>query len=134
MSCLRGAIIGYGFIASKGHIPAYARLRTRSHAVKIVAVADPCDARRQAAVRDIPEVRVYQDADALLRAQTSDLDFVDISTPPAFHYPLALRAIENGLHVLCEKPLVLSSVQAADLIRRAQASRVVVMPFHNYRH
>jgi predicted dehydrogenase len=134
MNCLRGAIIGYGFIASKGHMPAYARLGSRSDAVKIVAVADPCDARRQAAHRDIPGVRVYSDAEALLREHTSDLDFVDISTPPAFHYPLAVAAIQNGLHVLCEKPLVLSSVQAADLIRRARAGRVVVMPFHNYRH
>jgi predicted dehydrogenase len=134
MTRLRGAIIGYGFIASKGHMPAYARLGTRSDAVKIVAVADPCEARRRAAIRDIPGVRVYPDAEELVREQAGDIDFVDISTPPVFHYPQAIRAIENGLHVLCEKPLVVSSVQAVDLIRRAIAGRVVIMPYHNYKY
>jgi predicted dehydrogenase len=134
MTRLRGAIIGYGFIASRGHMPAYARLRAQSDAVNIVAVVDPSDGRRQAAIRDIPGVKIFSDAEALLREQAANIDFIDICAPPMFHYPLAVRAIESGLHVLCEKPLVVSRVQAADLIRRARAGRVVVMPCHNYRH
>lgn len=130
MTRLRGAIIGYGFIASRGHMPAFGRLE---HMLSIVAVADPCAALREAARRDIPGVAVYENANELMRANPHPLDFVDIATPPAFHYSLIVAAIENGLHVICEKPLVLSKEQADDVVRRALAAKRVVMPCHNYR-
>ena len=44
-------------------------------------------------------------ADWKTAVSRSDVDMVIISTPPSLHADMALFAIENGKHVLCEKPL-----------------------------
>src|SRR5690349_17323060 len=54
----QGAIVGFGFIAEKGHLPAY--LARRDFAV--VAVADVCAARRELARKLLPQARIYEDA------------------------------------------------------------------------
>ena len=59
---LKGAIAGFGFISGKGHHPAY---RQRSD-VEIVAIADVCPARLEAARAAAPQARLYPDFRALL--------------------------------------------------------------------
>jgi predicted dehydrogenase len=130
---LRGAVVGYGFIASGGHMPAYLeRARTRGD-VKIVAVADVCEPRRVKAGEHSPGVRTYESAEALLAAE-QDLDFIDIATPPSDHARIARLAFDRGLHVLCEKPLATSTEEARDLVERAHKAKRVLFPCHNYRH
>ena len=46
MRNLRGAIVGYGFIAEKGHAPAYRATERAGLGLEIVAIADGCPARR----------------------------------------------------------------------------------------
>src|ERR1700694_335063 len=99
---LRGAVVGYGFIASRGHLPAYLERAKRQGDVEITAAADVCPARRERAQRELPGVRLYSSYQALLRAEADDLDFVDICTPPSAHLDIAQAALERGLHVLCE--------------------------------
>jgi predicted dehydrogenase len=130
---LRGAVVGYGFIASGGHVPAYLeRKRTRGD-VDVVAVADICAARRRKAKETLPGVRVYEDVETLL-AKEKDLDFIDIATPPSEHARIARLAFDRGLHVLCEKPLATSTDEARDLVARAERHGRVLFPCHNYRH
>jgi predicted dehydrogenase len=127
---LRGALIGYGFILSKGHLPAYLKRPD----VELVAVADICDSRRHMAQELLPEARVYTDYEILLEQEAENLDFVDIATPPAFHAEIARLAFQKGLHVLCEKPLTTTLSDAADLLQLAQQSKRVLFPCHNYKH
>src|SRR5690349_17840704 len=101
---LRGAVIGYGFISGKGHIPAYLQRKD----VEITAVADICEARRELARKALPQARIYSSYLELPSAERGRLDFVDIATPPCDHAKIAHAALENGLHVLCEKPLTTS--------------------------
>jgi predicted dehydrogenase len=61
-----------------------------------------------------------------------DLDAVAIVTPVSMHFDLALRALEAGKHVLIEKPLAASSAQAEELIRRADAAGLVLLPGHTF--
>lgn len=129
MKTKKGAIIGFGFISGKGHFPAYQQ-RTD---VEIVAIADVCEARLEAAKKLNPNLRVYANADDLLKHETQ-LDFVDISTPPAYHAEIALKALAQGLHVLCEKPLTTSIAEAQTLLLAAKKNRRVVFPCHNYKH
>ncbi len=126
---LRGALVGYGFIGAKGHVPAYAK---RSD-VELVAVADVCPARRAKVPEQLPRARVYESAEALLAAE-KDLDFLDVATPPCDHAAIARRGLELGLHVLCEKPLTTTLADAAGLLELAQRSRRVLFPAHNYKH
>lgn len=126
---LRGALIGYGFIQSKGHAPAYLK---RSD-VEIVAVADICEARRAAAQEALPNARIYTHHEILLESEEG-LDFVDIATPPCDHAAIAIAAFKRRLHVLCEKPLTTRLEDATTLLKAAQETKRVLFPCHNYKH
>ncbi len=130
----RGALVGYGFIGSKGHAAAYAeRARARGD-VEIVAVADICEPRRAAAAQAFPGARIYPSAEALFGSENGGLDFVDVCTPPSEHATIARAALERGLHVLCEKPLTTTREDAAALLQQAARVRRVLFPCHNYKH
>jgi len=148
---LRGALIGYGFIMEKGHGAAYQqRMRgewrgpgaaglapqhlAQQSDVRIVAVADLSEARRKLAAEHFPGVRVYPDHLALLAAEAANLDFVDIATPPAEHAAVAKAALDQGLHVLCEKPLATSIADAREMLEAARDAKRVLYPCHNYKH
>jgi len=131
---LRGAVIGYGFISGKGHIPAYLERQRTLRDVDIVAVADISEPRREAARAALPGVRLYDSAEALLAAEAGSLDFVDISTPPCDHAAIAHLALDAGLHVLCEKPLTTTVAEARSLLEHARRAKRVLFPCHNYKH
>ena len=126
---LKGAIVGFGFISSKGHFPAY----LQRNDVEIAAVADLCPARLEAARAAIPGARLYSSWAELLEKERQ-LDFIDIATPPTSHSEIALAALAKGLHVLCEKPITANLAQAKRLTEAARERRRVVFPAHNYKH
>ncbi|MEO5969853.1 MAG: Gfo/Idh/MocA family oxidoreductase [Bdellovibrionia bacterium] len=131
---LRGAVIGYGFISGKGHIPAYLERANSKQDVEIIAVADICEARRARAQEALPKARIYSDYLALLKSESENLDFVDISTPPCDHAKIAHAALDLGLHVLCEKPLTVTLEEAEALLKHAVRAQRVLFPCHNYKH
>jgi predicted dehydrogenase len=126
---LKGAIVGLGYIAGKGHLPAYLKMKD----VRIVAVADITPARLELARQSIPGVRTYATHEELLAAE-DELDFIDIATPPSDHATIALAAAARGIHVLCEKPLTTSTESAKKLLLTARKKKVVIFPCHNYKH
>ena len=111
---LRGAFIGFGNVAANGHLPGWKSCAD----VTIVAAADAVAARREAFRAACPGGRWYDSVDALLSHER--LDFVDICTPPGSHVALIKQALDAGLHVLCEKPLV-TRVEDAQIIAAAAA-------------
>jgi len=127
-STLRGAIIGFGQVAERGHLPAWL---TRTDA-EIVAVADP-DAERQARARALlPRASVFGDACDLLRE--ADLDFVDIATPPALHAPLIMAAAAAGRHIICEKPLAVSADEYGQVHDAVTRAGVALFTVHNWKY
>ncbi|MEP6865312.1 MAG: Gfo/Idh/MocA family oxidoreductase, partial [Deltaproteobacteria bacterium] len=128
---LQGALIGFGFIAEKGHVPAYLAAPDK---LEIVAVADVCAARREKARQVLPNARIYSDVKTLLQAEAKRLDFVDIATPPCDHAAIAHAAFEHGLHVFCEKPIATSGADAKAMLDHAQKVKKVFFPSHNYKH
>jgi predicted dehydrogenase len=61
------------------------------------------------------------------------IDIVDIVTPTHCHAEMAIEAVKNGKHVLCEKPLGLNLKQCKQMFAAAQKAKVVHMVCHNYR-
>jgi predicted dehydrogenase len=122
-------VVGYGFISGKGHIPAFLKRED----VEVVAVADICPARREAAAKALPKARVYATYQELLAAEKG-LEILDIATPPYAHAEIAVAGLQRGLHVLCEKPLAPTTAQAREMLSAAQAARRVLFPCHNYKH
>jgi predicted dehydrogenase len=123
-------MVGFGFIAEGGHLPAY---RSR-HGFDIVAVADTCAARRDAARRALPAARIYENHEKMLVEEASRLEFIDITTPPYAHAPIARAALAAGLHVICEKPFATTVADARAMIGAARRANRVIFPAHNYKH
>ena len=123
------AVVGYGFISGKGHVPAFLK---RSD-VEVVAVADICPERLALAKKDLPEARLYSTWQELLEKE-KNLDIVDIATPPYAHAEIAVAALKKGFHVLCEKPLAPTTAQAREMLAAAEAAKRVLFPCHNYKH
>jgi predicted dehydrogenase len=73
----------------------------------------------------------YTSAEALLA--DADIDAVIIASSNASHAPLALAAIERGLHVLCEKPLGLDAAEAGRIAAAADGAGIVSMTPFTYR-
>lgn len=78
---------------------------------------------------DIP--RRYENYEALL--DDSDVDVVYVSTPHPFHAEWAIRALEAGKHILCEKPMTLNFAQAEAVVEAARASDRFLMEAFMYR-
>lgn len=125
---MKGALIGFGFIASKGHFPAY----LERDDVDIVAVCDSSAQRLALIQKSHPDIRVYQNHKALLSHE--QLDFIDICTPPFLHHEVAHSAAQRGIHVLCEKPLTATLSEAEKMLGYAKENKVVIFPCHNYKH
>jgi predicted dehydrogenase len=122
----RGAFIGFGNVAAKGHLPGW---QSRND-VTIVAATDVLATRRDAFLEACPKGRWYENVDDLLSGET--LDFVDICAPPSSHAALIKQALDADLHVLCEKPLV-TRLADARLVAAASASAGrVVYTVHNW--
>lgn len=125
---LKGALVGFGAIAEKAHLPAFASFPDR---FAITAVTEGNPQRLEAAKAALPHARLYADMDAMFEHE-SELDFVDICTPPHLHAQLALAALKRKMHVLCEKPLTLSGVDLNLLTAAAKESERALFTVHNW--
>jgi myo-inositol 2-dehydrogenase / D-chiro-inositol 1-dehydrogenase len=134
MRTLRGALVGYGFIAENGHLPAYRAAMRSGLPLEIVAIAESCPERRRKAERDFPTLRVYDDYQTLFACEAESLDFVDVTTPPYVHAEVVHAAFDRGLHALCEKPMATSCTDAASMVAHARRNERVLYPCHNYKH
>ncbi len=92
--------------------------------VEIVAVAD-VDSRRLAEFKKrFPDARVYEDYRVLLERER-ELDSVNVSTPDHMHGPIAMAALQRGLHVYGQKPLTHDIFETRRLTEIARAKNVV---------
>ena len=124
-SQLRVGMIGTGF-GSLVQIPAF-----RAHGrAEVVAVASgtPGKAKKTADTLSVPHA--FDDWRKLVAA---DLDLVSITTPPSLHHPMALAALAAGKHVLCEKPMAMSTAEADDMLAHGNRARRVHMIDHELR-
>ena len=128
---LRGAIIGFGNIATRGHLPAY-----RDHEVAdrlhIAAVMDVVGQTREKARELLPGAKFYPDIHTLLADE--ELDFVDICTPPQAHAHVIDACVQNNIHLICEKPLAHTAAISAELVEKIRGAGVVFMPCHQYKY
>jgi predicted dehydrogenase len=125
---LRGAIVGSGNVAARGHAPGWA---ARSD-VTIAAACDLRPERREALARFFPGIAWHDSVESLLASEHPD--FVDVCTPPAAHAPVVRCALDAGAHVLCEKPLVLNTAELADLSALARGRNRALATVHNWKY
>ena len=108
---LHFALIGAGGI-SKAYVAVFAAFAQAA----VVAVADP-DARRAKEVAKALGCPAFSSYDELL--EQVQCDAAVICTPPATHVQIALDLVEQGIPVLCEKPLAIDLASARKLVNAA---------------
>ena len=110
---LRAGVVGTGFIGAV-HVEALRRL-----GVEVAGVVGSSRERAQAKAL-APVIGSYEQ----LLADDS-VDVVHLTTPNHLHYAQVKQALEAGKHVVCEKPLAMTSKESAELVELAERSGLV---------
>ncbi len=120
---IRTAVVGVGFFGAL-HVEKYTQLS----GCKLVAVVD-VDQERARAIGEAYGVPTFADC-----RQVIDLvDAVSVATPATLHYDLARQFLENGRHVLIEKPMATRVDEARHLIALANDRGVILQVGHQER-
>ncbi|AUD01848.1 Gfo/Idh/MocA family protein [Spirosoma pollinicola] len=85
----------------------------------------------------LPEDRVYASFQEMIEREKTlpegeRMDFLTIVTPNHMHFPPAKMALENGFHVMCDKPMTLNLAEAKELAGIVEKSGLVFGLTHNY--
>ena len=123
MQRIRTGVVGYGLGGRVFHAPFVSAVP----ALELTAIVQRTGDSASAAYPDVALLRSFDD---LL---TSDVDLVCISTPSNTHYSLSKQALQAGKHVVCDKPVTVTSAEAQDLEDTAKAQGVLMVPFQNRR-
>ncbi len=110
------AVIGSGFIGTV-HIEALRRIGVR---VAGLLDASPEVGERRAAELGIP--RAFGSIEELL---ADDIQVVHVTSPNELHHPQVKQILAAGKHVVCEKPLAMTSAESAELVDLARVAGVV---------
>ena len=122
----RVGIIGAGGIAKGVHLPGWQALSN----VTVMALADINKATASALAMEFGVPHVFTDYNDLLKL---DLDAVDICTPNQVHVPAVRAALEAGKHVICEKPLAVTSREVRELGELADRKGLKLMTAQHHR-
>lgn len=97
--------------------------------------SDPQRALASAHEIGLPQDRSYQDVAAMVAAEsarTDGIEAVSIVTPNHVHFPVARACLEAGMHVICDKPITVTSAEADELIALAKARNRILAVTYNY--
>jgi len=118
------AVVGLGYWG-----PNLVRNFSLSDNVSQVICCDLDAQRMKQIVRKFPHVKAASSFDDILK---SDCDAVVVATPISQHYPLGMKALKHGKHVLIEKPLAMNSKECEELVRTAEDNKLVLMVDHTF--
>jgi predicted dehydrogenase len=121
----RLGIIGYGYWG-----PNLLRNFNAAQNCAVIAVAERRLHRHLAIQKLFPGIQCVADAETII--QRTDIDAVIIATPVFTHFSIAKMALENGKHVLLEKPMTSSVNEAEQLIELAAQKGLVLMVDHTF--
>jgi predicted dehydrogenase len=123
---IRVGVVGTGFGAAV-HIPALQEVDD----FEVVAVCSRRPERAHLAAAQHGIQTAVSDYRELMR--DPDVDAVVIATPPFLHHSMVIAALEEGKHVLCEKPMAKSLAESRDMVKIAERVGVTAMVNHEFR-
>ncbi|SDI84754.1 Predicted dehydrogenase [Halanaerobium congolense] len=129
MAKLKVGIIGVGFVG-EAHIEALRRLSSIDIEIKAAAASSLESSKKAAEKLKVPNY--YADYQKMLAEE--DLDIIHNCTPNYLHFPINKAFMEAGVHVFSEKPLVLNSREAAELLAILESRDIYAGVNFNYRH
>lgn len=123
---LKAGVIGYGgaFNMGRHHLN---EMRQAGMTPTAVAEIDP--ARLDVAKAEFPGIETYASVSEMLKQ--SDANVIAIITPHNTHAKLAIQCLNAGRHVVCEKPLAITTAECDAMIAAAKRNGVVLSTYHN---
>ncbi len=124
---LRVAILGAGIGAQ--HMAGYRALQDH---YRVLMVCDRALDKAQALASQAADCRAVAEINQVLG--DSRIDLVDICLPPHLHGPVALSALANDKHVICEKPVAGSVLEVDRIAAAARDHQRLFVPVFQYRY
>jgi len=125
---VRYAVVGLGHIAQVAVIPAFRHARRNSRLVAVVS-GDRTKRREIARRYRVEQAYTYEEYDDCLRS----VDAVYLALPNSMHAEYTVRAARAGVHVLCEKPMAVTTAECRQMIdacRKADVKLMVAYRLH----
>lgn len=117
-------IVGFGGMGSY-----HAKLIKETNSLEVVGTYDLLEARRADSIN--AGYKVYESYEEVLADPA--VEIVLIATPNDVHKEIAIRALQAGKHVICEKPVAMSKEELQDMLDAADAAGRVFMVHQNRR-
>ena len=115
---IRVGLIGTSWWADSHHLPALG-----SHPrAELAAICGRDRRRAEEMAKKYGVPLVFTDHREMI--EKAELEAVVVATPDDLHYGMVMDALDAGLHVVCEKPLSLSTAEAREMVEKADAAKV----------
>jgi predicted dehydrogenase len=121
---LNVGLVGFGYASATFHAP----LIQATAGLRLAAVVSSAPEKTR---QSLPNVDIHDTAASMY--SRADIDLVVIATPNRTHFPLAMEALRARKHVVVDKPFVLDTAEARQLVDYAGAQKLVLSVFHNRR-
>lgn len=121
-------VLGYARIARLNVLPAISRAAN----ARLFAVASRDPAKAAECARDFKCERTYTRYEDLLADK--DVQAIYIPLPNSMHKEWAIRAMEAGKHVLCEKPIAMNAAEAREMADVSRRTGKLLMEAFMYRY
>jgi len=123
---IRYAVVGLGWFAQVAVLPAFANAERNSELAGLVSGDDEKLAKLGERYGVPEENRVHYDAYGEL-LESGEIDAVYVATPNHLHRDYVLPALEEGIDVICEKPLAVTEDDCRAMVEAAEANDVFLM-------
>jgi predicted dehydrogenase len=124
-------IVKFGLVGAGGIAQAYVQAFEQTDLAELVAIADlrPAAAAAMAEAAHCPSFQTHEEMTAAV-----DLDAVIVCTPPISHPDICIDLLEQGKHVLCEKPFSIEAKSALAMKEAAMRSGVLITMASKFRY
>jgi predicted dehydrogenase len=120
---VRYAVVGAGWIAQEDFMPGVEH--TGNSSLVALVTRDPAKAKDVASKYKLSAVYDYEHYDKML--ESGEADAIYLAVPNALHREYAVRALQSGVHVLCEKPMAPTETDCRAMIDAAETGRAKLM-------
>lgn len=126
MKVFNAVVVGTGFIGPV-HVEALGRA-----GVRVAGIVGSSAEKSRRAAHQLRLPSTYSSLDEALADPS--IDAIHLATPNRFHYAQATSVLLAGKHVVCEKPLAMTSSESAQLVQLASECRLAAAVAYNIRY
>lgn len=121
---IRYAVVGLGYIAQVAVLPAFKNARKNSQLVALVS-GDKEKLKRVGDKYRLEKRYLYSEFEQCLK--NDEVDAIYICTPNSYHRNIMETAAKYGVHVLCEKPMAVTTEDCLSMINEAEKNNIQLM-------